>query len=92
MRDYKNYLLQSIANYDESLAIAQQYKNKVCGKSGGESIVDSTNRSVDFGVNSVNCNAVLSTDSSADFGATHHREICELKSTTPPKWSLCDFK
>lgn len=68
MRDHKKDLLKSIANYGESLAIAQEYKNKVCGKSSGESSVDSTNRSADFGA-----------DSSADSSAIHHREICELK-------------
>lgn len=46
----------------------QQYKNKVCEESGGESSVDSTNRSADFGA-----------DFSVDSSAIHHREICELK-------------
>lgn len=75
MRDHKKDFLKSIANYGESLVIAQQYKNKVCGKSSGESSVDSTNRSADLGIYSANRNA----DSSADFGAIHHREICALK-------------
>ena len=68
MRDHKKDLLKSIANYGESLAIVQQYKNKVCEESGGESSVDSTNRSADFGA-----------DFSVDSSAIHHREICELK-------------
>ena len=68
MRDHKKDLPKSIANYGESLAIVQQYKNKVCGKSSGESSVDSTNRSADFDA-----------DSSVDSSAIHHREICELK-------------
>lgn len=83
MRDYKNDLLQSIANYGESLTIAQQYKNKVCGESmgesSGESIVDSANVGVDLGTDSVNQNADLDADSSADSSAIHHREICALK-------------
>lgn len=64
MRDHKKDLLKSITNYGESLAIVQQYRDKVCV----ESSVDSANRSADFGA-----------DSSVDSSATHHREICELK-------------
>lgn len=87
MREYKNDLLQSIANYSESLTIAQQYKNKICGESmgesGGESIIDSAKDSVnvgaDLGADSANQNADLDADSSVDFGAIHHREICALK-------------
>lgn len=71
MRDHKKDLLKSIANYGESLAIVQEYKNKVCGKSRVESSVDSTNRSVDLGVDS--------SANSVDSSALHHREICELK-------------
>lgn len=47
MRDHKKDFLKSIANYGESLALAQQYKNKVCGDSGVESIVDSVNQNID---------------------------------------------
>lgn len=83
MRDYKEDLLKSIANYSESLAIAQQYKNKVCGESmgefGGESIVDSAKDLVNVGVDLVNQNVDLDADSSVDLSAIHHREICALK-------------
>lgn len=71
MRDHKKDLLKSIANYGESLAIVQEYKNKVCGKSRVESSVDSTNRNADLGVDS--------SANSVDSSALHHREICELK-------------
>lgn len=47
MRDHKKDFLKSIANYSESLALAQQYKNKVCGESGVESVVDSVNQNID---------------------------------------------
>lgn len=79
MRDHKKDLLQSIANYGESLAIVQQYKNKVCGKSRVESSVDSTNRSADLGVGSSADLGVDSSVNSVDSSALHHREICELK-------------
>lgn len=91
MRDYKNDLLQSIANYGESLTIAQQYKNKICGESmgeyGGETIIDSAkdsaNVGADLGADSANQNvdsdADSNVDSSVDSSAIHHREICTLK-------------
>lgn len=87
MRDYKNDLLKSIANYGESLTIAQQYKNKICGESmgesSGESSVDSAKDSVNAGVDLVNQNVDSDADSSVDFSidssAIHHREICTLK-------------
>lgn len=76
IRDYRGDLAQSIANYGESLALAQQYSDKICGESRGESIVDSgvdsANQNADSGVDS-------SIDSDADSSAIHHREICTLK-------------
>lgn len=83
MREYKKDLLQSIANYGESLAIAQQYKNKVCGEyigeSSDESIVDLAKDSPNASADSANHNADSSVDSSIDLSAIHHREICALK-------------
>lgn len=49
MRDYKKDLLQSIANYGESLVIVQQYKNKVCGESNGEFVADLANQNANSG-------------------------------------------
>lgn len=48
MRDYKKDLLKSISNYDKSLTIVQQYRDRVCSKSSSKSIVDSANQSVDL--------------------------------------------
>lgn len=80
IRDYKGDLAQSIANYGESLALAQQYSDKICGESTseskGESVVDS---GADSSVDSANQNADLGVDSVADSIAIHHREICALK-------------
>lgn len=79
MRDHKNDLLQSIANYGESLTIAQQYKNKICGESIVDSAKDSANVSADLGADSANQNVDLGAVSSVDLSAIHHREICALK-------------